>query len=162
MSGPDLALELVVDCDDWARDVANLTPRAAAALEAARAVSDGPGGEVSVLLTSDGNMQQLNAQWRGKDNPTDVLAFPAGENAAGFLGDIAVGHGLCAQDSADLGRSLGEHLAHMLIHAYLHLIGHDHDDDDDARAMQALEDAAMDRLGHAAPYGIALNNTFQR
>ncbi len=161
-AGGEVSLDLAVDCEDWARDVANPTPMALAALKAARDASDGPGGEVCVRLTDDRGMQALNRQWRSRDAPTDVLAFPAGVNAAAFLGDIAVGHGVCAKDAADLGRPLGEHLAHMLIHAYLHLIGYDHQDDEDARTMQALEIAAMDSLGYRTPYPDTLDHASSR
>jgi len=162
MTPAPLTIDLGIDCPDWTRDVANLTPLCEGALRAAREAAGGPGGEVSVLLTDDAAMARLNGQWRRKDAPTDVLSFPAGPNAAGFLGDIAVGHGVCVRDAADLGRPLSEHLAHMLVHAYLHLIGHDHEDDEDALAMQALEDGAMERLGYAMPYGIALDDIPQR
>jgi len=154
-----LHVDLTVDASDWARDVANITPLCEGALSAAQAIAGGPGGEVSLLLTDDETMHRLNHQWRQKDKPTDVLSFPAGPNPANFLGDIAIGHGICVQDAADMGRSLSAHLVHLVIHGYLHLIGHDHESDDEAAAMQALEDAAMVKLGYRPPNGGLLDRS---
>lgn len=151
-----LTIDLAVACEDWSRDVTNITPLIEGAIAAAQETMNGPGGEISVLLTGDAAMQVLNKRWRDKDKPTDVLSFPAMENPAGLLGDIAVGHGVCVRDAADMGRPLSEHLAHMVIHAYFHLVGHDHESDNEAVIMQALEDAAMQRLGYRAPYGMEL------
>ncbi|MEM7768170.1 MAG: rRNA maturation RNase YbeY [Pseudomonadota bacterium] len=153
----DVTVDVAVATEDWARDVANITPLVESAVAAGQAESGGAGGDISLLLTDDTAMQALNLQWRQKDKPTDVLAFPAGANAAGFLGDIAVGHGICSTDAGDMGRPLAEHLAHMVIHAYLHLVGYDHETDQEAAAMQALEDRAMVRLGYRAPYGVTPN-----
>lgn len=124
----------------------------ARALEAGQAVCRGPGGRVELLLTSDDMMQQLNRDWRGKDAPTDVLSFPAGEMAAGFLGDIALGHGVCLRDATAFRRDLPDHLAHLVIHGLLHLHGYDHIEDTQAEQMQALEREALAMLGLADPY----------
>ncbi|MEO0466015.1 MAG: rRNA maturation RNase YbeY [Pseudomonadota bacterium] len=124
-----------------------------AALGAAASVLESPAkGSVSVLLTGDGEMQALNAQWREKDLPTDVLSFPAGPETPDFLGDIAVGYGVCARDAASAGRPLAAHLTHMLVHGFLHLEGHDHREDTEASEMEALEVKALARLGLPDPY----------
>lgn len=152
-----MSFDLSVDDPAWAA-VSDLDAVCAGALQAGWAAAQSAGGEVALLLTSDAAMQTLNAQFRGKDAPTDVLAFPAEPGtpaSAGegrFLGDIALGFGICARDAADLGRPLPAHLAHLVVHGYLHLLGYDHMDDTNAAEMQALEATALARLGLPDPY----------
>ena len=111
---------------------------------------------MAILFTGDQVMQALNRDWRGKDKPTDVLSFPADEMAAGFLGDLALGYGVCAKDAESLGRDFSAHITHLLIHGLLHLIGHDHESDEDADRMEALESKALARLGLPDPYSTAI------
>ena len=148
-----VSIDVRIDAEDWGRDVASITTLCADAVEAARNASQGAPGMVDLLLTDDVEMQRLNNRWRNKDAPTDVLAFPAPEGMGDHLGDIAVGYGTSARDAAELRRPLSQHLAHLVIHGYLHLIGYDHIDDDDAAQMQAFEDLAMTRLGFEPPNG---------
>ena len=109
-------------------------------------------GEVSVLLTGDAEIQQLNRDWRGKDKPTDVLSFETAPHDRPFLGDIAVSFGVSAKDAAAKNVPMDQHLSHLLIHGFLHLIGHDHIDDTDAEEMEGLEVAALASLGWPDPY----------
>jgi probable rRNA maturation factor len=121
--------------------------------------------ELSVRLTSDEEVRALNAEWRGKDQATNVLSFPlAGAEeliATKFaqkellLGDIVLAHGLCTTEAADKGVALEVHAAHLLVHGTLHLLGYDHHDDDDAADMEAREVRALGRLGIANPYADA-------
>jgi probable rRNA maturation factor len=117
-----------------------------------------------VLFTSDADVHALNKEWRGKDKPTNVLSFPmlergdlldlAPEGLPEMLGDLALAAGTCAREAADKGVPLEAHAAHLLIHGLLHLAGHDHvDSDTQAEAMEALEIAALAKLGIADPYG---------
>ncbi|MEL7128169.1 MAG: rRNA maturation RNase YbeY [Pseudomonadota bacterium] len=107
---------------------------------------------VDVLLADDTTLAGLNADWRGKNGPTDVLSFPAENTPGGFLGDIAIAHGVCLRDAQADGKNPADHLCHLLIHGLLHLMGHDHIDDDEANTMEALERAAMNALGLPDPY----------
>lgn len=126
---------------------------ASSTFAAARAVMAVPAsGEVALLLTNDAEMQALNATWRGKDAPTDVLSFSSGAAGSGFLGDIALGFGICARDATTAGRDLGDHTRHLLIHGLLHLMGHDHLAPDEAAEMESLEVAALASLGVPDPY----------
>lgn len=119
--------------------------------------------EVSVRLTTDAEVQALNCNYRGKDRPTNVLSFPmldAEEVAAlpgsplpTLLGDIVLAHETCAREAMEKGVSLDAHVAHLIVHGTLHLLGYDHIDDDDAQEMEAIETAAMAALGLHAPYG---------
>ncbi|KZX89119.1 rRNA maturation RNase YbeY, partial [Erythrobacter sp. HI0019] len=118
----------------------------------------------SVLFTSDEEVHALNREWRGKDKPTNVLSFPmleredlldlAPEGPPEMLGDIALAAGTCAREAAEKGVTLETHATHLLIHGLLHLAGHDHvDSDAQAEAMEALEIAALAKLGIGDPYG---------
>ena len=145
-----VTLDLRVEGEAWA-ELAELESLCLKALEAG-AIAEDCHGEVSVLLTDDAEMQALNAKWRSKDTPTDVLSFPAGEHEPGFLGDIAVGYETSAADADRHGKSMADHLAHLLIHGLLHLAGHDHMEDTQAAKMQALEITALASLGIPDPY----------
>ena len=120
--------------------------------------------ELSVRLTSDEEVRHLNAQWRRKDKPTNVLSFPMAEpyelQAETFiaremlLGDIILAHGVCASEARDKGISLENHAVHLMVHGTLHLLGHDHHNDDEAADMEAREIRALERLGIANPYEV--------
>jgi probable rRNA maturation factor len=112
---------------------------------------------LSVLFTDDRAMQALNLQWRGKDKPTNVLSFPAppapsppGEPK--HLGDIVLAHGVVAAEAQAQNKSIHHHIAHLLVHGCLHLLGYDHENDCDAKAMETREIAILKRLGIDNPY----------
>ena len=118
--------------------------------------------ELGVRLTSDEEVRALNAEWRGKDKPTNVLSFPMAEpdeldDAATdgpelMLGDIVLARGVCVAEAADKAISIEAHASHLLVHGTLHLLGYDHHDDDAATDMEAREVRALARLGIADPY----------
>lgn len=109
-------------------------------------------GGLTALLTGDEAVRRLNAAFRGKDAPTNVLAFPALANPEGYLGDIALARGVCAGEAAEQGKSLADHVRHLVIHAVLHLRGHDHQEDSEATDMEALERVLLARMGVLDPY----------
>jgi probable rRNA maturation factor len=126
----------------------------AAAIEVA-AMRLRPGAELSVILADDAHVRGLNAAWRGKDCATNVLSFPAmaGDPAqALLLGDIVLAHETIAREAADDGKRFDDHLAHLVVHGMLHLLGYDHLTDTEAEAMEGLERSALARLGIADPY----------
>ena len=119
--------------------------------------------EVSVKFTDDDEVQQLNADYRDKDKPTNVLSFPMiqpdlldnldiGDDGIILLGDIALAHGVCAREAAEKGISTVAHATHLIVHGMLHLLGYDHIDEAEAEAMEAIEREALSTLGVADPY----------
>jgi probable rRNA maturation factor len=164
-----MTLDIAIDADaewDSSNDWARLARSAATAAIAESAFPQLGQGErmveLSVRLTSDEEVHALNAEWRGKDKPTNVLSFPmaAGDELEAvadpgpelMLGDIILAGGICAAEAADKGLPLESHAAHLMIHGTLHLLGYDHMDDDSAADMEAREIRALARLGIADPY----------
>lgn len=145
-----VTFDLRVDDENW-QSVGDLNAVCQRAFDAASRVG-GIDGEISLLLTSDEAIQVLNRDWRGKDKPTDVLSFEAALAERPFLGDIAISYGVATKDARERGADLDQHLSHLLIHGFLHLIGHDHIDDTQAEEMEALEVAALASLGWPDPY----------
>ncbi len=145
-------LNLRIDGPDWAAlaGADRLCQQAADAALAAAGVRNG--GALDLLLTDDAEIRALNGRWRGKDAPTDVLAFAADPLDRPFLGDIVIAHGRAAADAAQMARPLTDHLAHLVVHGVLHLLGHDHMEDEEAEKMEALERKALASLGIADPY----------
>lgn len=146
-----IELDLRIADATWGNSIADLKALCQTALEAGAAQKTAS-GEVSVLLTSNDEIQVLNREWRGKDAATDVLSFPSDAMDKPFLGDIAVALGVTQADAAARDLSLPQHLSHLLIHGLLHLLGHDHKDDTEAAEMEALEIAALASLGWPDPY----------
>ncbi|MEP3421960.1 MAG: rRNA maturation RNase YbeY [Erythrobacter sp.] len=118
---------------------------------------------VSVLFTTDAEVHALNREWRDRDTPTNVLSFPMMERDAllaltpdgppEMLGDIALAYETCAREAEEKGVSIEAHAAHLIIHGLLHLAGYDHvHSDAEAEAMEALEIAALAKLGVCDPY----------
>ena len=124
-----------------------------------RLAVDPAGVEVSVVFTDDATIAELNADWRGEPKATDVLSFPA-DDAAGpttpgaprLLGDVVLAFETCRRDASELGRPLGDHVRHLLVHGLLHLRHYDHQTPDDAAVMEALEITVLDDLGVPDPY----------
>ncbi|AOL23102.1 putative rRNA maturation factor [Erythrobacter litoralis] len=158
-------MQLDIDIDEWpAGDWEALAARAAgAAGKVARELANARLA-VSVLFTSNEEVHELNREWRGRDKPTNVLSFPMLERAEllglapdgppVLLGDIALALGVCMREAEAKGASLEAHAAHLIVHGLLHLAGHDHvDSDEQAEAMEALEIAALAKMGIADPYG---------
>lgn len=114
------------------------------------------GAEVSLLLIDDARMRVMNKEWREKDRPTNVLSFqsvpPERLASAPFLGDIVLACETVEREAAEENKSFDDHAAHLVVHGFLHLLGHDHIDDRDAETMEALETRILAALGIADPY----------
>ena len=158
-------MNLEIEIEDWLEvDWAVLAERAADAAMSAEPALASPRLETSILFTSDAQVDQLNREWRERDKPTNVLSFPMldrdsllalePEGPPEMLGDIALAYETCAREAEEKGITLEAHATHLIIHGLLHLAGHDHvDSDAQAEEMEALEIAALAKLGIADPYG---------
>jgi probable rRNA maturation factor len=154
-------IDLAIEDARWETAIPGLEALVARAVEAGLAVApetpDGP-VEVSVLLTDDAAVQELNRMWRGKDKPTNVLSFPAAPQprhagAATPLGDVVLAYETLVRESAEQSKPLQNHLTHLLVHGTLHCLGQDHEiGEAEADAMEALEVAALATLGIPDPY----------
>jgi probable rRNA maturation factor len=149
-------IDVSIEAQEWA-SLENLHDLARTTLLAAireAGISLAPEAEISILFCNDAFIRKLNQQWRGIDKPTNVLSFPAGSDPASspLLGDIVIAFETAAKEAAEKGISLRDHAAHLLVHGFLHLIGHDHVKADEAEVMEALERAVLGRLGIPDPY----------
>lgn len=171
MPDPD-SLHIAIRVEDgWPDEDWEATARTAvaAALYGAGVAIGAGAVEVSLLLTDDAAVRTLNRDYRGRDRATNVLSFPQmtgdsdGDSAATItaagatgmpllLGDIAVARETCMAEAAQRGIAYRDHVIHLIGHATLHLVGHDHRNDDEAEAMEAIETRMMRRLGLHDPY----------
>ncbi len=147
-----IGIETVVEDGRWADAVGDAEALAARSFEAAQAKEARLAGAIALLLADDALLKDLNKRFRGKDKPTNVLSFPSGEEAPGFIGDIAIAYETCAIEAAQKNIALADHAAHLIVHGLLHLAGHDHENDSDAEAMEALEIEILDAMGVSNPY----------
>ncbi len=155
------ATEVLVTADCW-----QIEPDAEAvihrAIEAAAEIADADVGdaELAVMLTDDTGIRTLNNNWRNIDKPTNVLSFPAlqptGEgspdDAPRMLGDIAIAYETTRREADEEQKPFNHHLSHLAVHGFLHLIGYDHENDDDAEDMEGLEREILSHLGIPDPY----------
>src|SRR6201986_4095286 len=150
---------VVADCWRSEPDAEAVIQRAIAA--AAEAVEADVGdAEFAVMLTDDSGIRTLNSNWRGIDKPTNVLSFPALQpertpkpgDAPRMLGDIAIAYETMRREADEEQKPFDHHLSHLAVHGFLHLIGYDHENDDDAEAMESLETEILAQLGIPDPY----------
>lgn len=138
------------------RDIASLTGASFGAAVAQTGFA--APATVSLLFADDDAIRMLNREHRGQDKPTNVLSFPAAETPmpggmARPLGDIALAFQTIEREAATAGLAFEAHVQHLIIHGLLHLLGYDHENDDDATVMETTETQALARLGHSDPYG---------
>jgi probable rRNA maturation factor len=155
---PCCEVDVVHDSPLWGSldDAETLVRGAVEAAFDTAGIATAPAAEVAVLLADDAAVRRLNGAWRGLDRATNVLSFPAvapeATAEAPHLGDIALAYETVRGEAEAEGKALAHHVAHLVIHGFLHLIGHGHDTASEAEAMEALEVAALARLGIADPY----------
>jgi probable rRNA maturation factor len=150
---------VVADCWQDAPDAEAVIQRAIATAAAA-ADADVGDAELAIMLTDDSGIRTLNSNWRGINKPTNVLSFPALQpetpqkpgDAPRMLGDIAIAYQTMRREADDEGKPFDHHLSHLAVHGFLHLIGYDHETDDDAEAMEHLETEILAQLGIPDPY----------
>ena len=150
-----MTIEVEVEDAGWT----DALPNAEAAINRAAAAALLAGGagdeatDVTVLLAADEAVARLNDQFRDKQGPTNVLSFPAPESAQPHLGDLALALGVCAREAQEQGKPLDHHVSHLVAHGVLHLLGWDHQTDDEAEAMERLEREILAGLDIPDPYG---------
>ena len=159
---PELVEPLIEDPRWEAAGIADVAERAARATLAA--VGRDPDlHEIGLLLCADAKMAELNGQFRGKVQATNVLSWPSfdgdmpgppGNPGEGplFVGDLALGYETCAREAVEAGVSLADHAAHLVVHGVLHLVGLDHADEAEAETMEDLETKILASMGVANPY----------
>jgi len=155
---PLIEVLVVAECWQTEPDAEAVIHRA---ITAAAEIADADVGEaeLAVMLTDDTGIRTLNNNWRGIDKPTNVLSFPALQPTAGapadaprMLGDIAIAYETTRKEADDEEKPFDHHLSHLAVHGFLHLIGYDHEKDDDAEAMEGLEREILAQLGIPDPY----------
>lgn len=166
-------VEITIGSAAWSEQMPDVEAIVARAVEAALAVAGGAvleafGSaevEVSLFLTDDETVQKLNAQYRGIDAPTNVLSFSVGPGATTpfessdlcgppliALGDVVLSFDTVARESKSQEKSFSDHTAHLMVHGILHLLGHDHECEEDAAKMEGLEVTILGTLGISNPY----------
>ena len=113
--------------------------------------------EICLRVVDENESRQLNEAYRGKDRPTNVLSFAAGDDVqppegTTLLGDVVICGPVVRREAAEQGKALDDHWAHLLVHGTLHLLGYDHESDDDAAVMERLEAEILGEHGIADPY----------
>jgi probable rRNA maturation factor len=150
---------VVAECWQAEPDAESVIQRAIAAAAQMTDAGDGE-AELAVMLTDDAGIRTLNLNWRGIDKPTNVLSFPAlpptggggPDDAPRMLGDIAIAYETARREADDEQKPFDHHLSHLAVHGFLHLMGYDHEKDDEAETMETLEQEILAQLGIPDPY----------
>jgi probable rRNA maturation factor len=151
--GSEAPIAITCEVTAWNEAIADIPQLLANCLtSSARFVPEVASGQVSVLLTHDDRMRSLNRMYRGKDQATNVLSFPAATFPGSPLGDIALGIETCTQEAQSRDIPLADHLAHLFVHGILHLAGYDHDSAEDRQQMEQLESNILLQAGQADPW----------
>jgi probable rRNA maturation factor len=156
--GFSIEIDVMVEAEGWP-EVAGLEQLVHQAVDSAMAEADTVAGstELSVVFSDDATVQSLNAEWRSKDKPTNVLSFPAfpfkrGATLPPMLGDIVLALETVKREAELEEKPLEHHINHLVIHGFLHLLGYDHESDEEAEEMEAVERRALARLAIPDPY----------
>jgi len=147
-------LDISIDDRDW-DTVPNLRKLARNAISATLKENS---VSLSLLFTSDAKILEINRQWRGNAAATNVLSFPVSaetpvpKGEPRPLGDIVLAFGTVSREAGQQKKPIAHHITHLIVHGVLHLLGYDHENDDDAEAMEAREIAVLAGLGMENPY----------
>jgi probable rRNA maturation factor len=152
-----ITVDIEIEDEAWTQaepETEALVWRAAQAVLDAHEDIEGHG--IVILLADDDSVQALNRDFRQKDHATNVLSFPSPQNPEanpeGQIGDIVLAFGVCQREAVEQGKPLAHHLQHLVAHGVLHLLGYDHESDDEAQAMEAFEREILAGLDVPDPY----------
>jgi probable rRNA maturation factor len=150
------AIDISAESEGWTK-VPDLEACVRRAAEAAMLDNEAPPSEISVVLSDDEHIRELNKHHRGMDKPTNVLSFPAARmktpaGAPRILGDIVLAYETIAREAEEESKTIENHLAHLVVHGVLHLLGYDHEDEEEAEMMEARERQILAKLGIPDPY----------
>lgn len=157
-------VDIVIESDLWQDADLDAWAQAATQATLAHLGLDPTAHEVVLLACDDARIAALNGDFRDKSNATNVLSWPSAERAAeapgghplppdqAELGDIALAYETCAREAAEGGLTMADHCTHLIVHAVLHLLGYDHEDDQDATVMENTETQILAQMGIADPY----------
>lgn len=119
-----------------------------------------PQAEASFSFADDERVRALNVAWRMKNGPTNVLSFPASQGTdlvkAPLLGDVILAYETVEREADEEGKDFANHTAHLIVHGFLHLIGYDHESDEEADVMESVESKVLLGLGMSDPWAIAI------
>jgi probable rRNA maturation factor len=148
-----LVADTLNSVEDPLIQVETAVPAVKTAVKAALSQAQVESANLSVLLTNDAEVQQLNRDYRDEDRPTDVLSFPAGDELDGYLGDIAISVETAVVQAKNAGHGAVEELQLLAVHGTLHLLGYDHLNNQEKEAMWAVQTAVLNQLnlGHVIP-----------
>ncbi|MGR3323583.1 MAG: rRNA maturation RNase YbeY [Pseudooceanicola sp.] len=161
-----MSVEVIHEDPRWREAGLDRLSEAAFAAVTARIGGAAAEWEVAILACDDARIAALNADFRGKGAPTNVLSWPSEERGAEApgghpappdpldpeLGDIAIAYETCLREAEEAGKPLADHVTHLIVHGVLHLLGYDHERDEDATLMEGLETAILEDMGLADPY----------
>lgn len=148
---PETAIDMTIDEPRWRDALPDLEKMAQETVVKTLAVAEASlANEISLRFTNDMQIRELNSRYRNKDKPTNVLSFPQEEE--GLLGDVVLAFETVEREALEQNKSFADHARHLLVHGVLHLLGHDHEKDEEAERMEALEITVLKLLGVKNPY----------
>lgn len=150
------AIDISAESEGWER-VPGIETCVRRAAEAAMRDGEAPPSEISVVLSDDEHIRELNKHHRNMDKPTNVLSFPAARmkapaGAPRFLGDIVLAFETVEREAREEEKPIENHISHLVVHGVLHLLGYDHEDEDEAELMERRERQILSGLGIPDPY----------
>lgn len=157
---PPIVIDIAVETEGWpGEDVLDALAMRAVSAAMDELLIDAGRTELSLVFTGDKQVRALNKQWRGQDKATNVLSFPASPTVSGnglppMLGDVVFARETILREAELEGKSFDHHLTHLIVHGFLHLLGHDHETDDKAEEMEGVERRVLAALAIADPYAV--------
>ena len=148
---PSTTVDVIINAKAWktaAPGIEKIVERSVAAALTAERIKKPV--ELSVVLATDAAVRKLNKAYRGKDKPTNVLSFPAGDPS--LLGDVVLAYGTVAREAKAENKPFQNHVSHLVVHGVLHLLGYDHEKASEAEIMEARETKILAGLGIPDPY----------